>query len=465
MAKCDLKIELDDPDRVYWGGSTIEGVVRVRCDADVNCKGLSVKSVWRTHGKGNVDSGEVKSETLFAGTWTAGQDFEYRFQLPIADWPPTYHGTFLNVDHYIDARASVPWSFDPKASVPFTVRPRVSAEDAEPTRAAAEANGMAKYVIGAVLLVILGVAVAIMAMAGPFLACFFAPFALIAGGIWFVRSFLPRYLLGEVQVDFSPENVIAGESASGQLIVRPKKAVSINAVTLTLQAREQCVSGSGSNRTTHKHVLFENTHVLQESTTLAAGGEHTFPFSVNLPSNAPCSIDLRDNELIWSSTLRIDIPRWPDWKQEYPINVAPAVNRESAEGPPPAAISTAAEMSDSPSPSELTFDETARHIASVRNDRLQLETLVEAVSGLTFELAAEIERRLLYSGDDDPHVYPDGYAVWAHYLDPPLPLVLYVPHDLADEFEQIGSGQWQGRGTIVGWDTLHQRLQVKLESR
>ena len=112
----------------------------------------------------------------------------------------------------------------------------------------------------------------------------------------------------------------------------------------------------------------------------------------------------------------------------------------------------------------LTFYETAGHIVSVRGDRQQLEAIVEAVTGLSFEIAARVERRLLYSGDDDPHVYENGYAIWANYPDPKLPLVLYVPHDLADEFEQIGSDEWRGRGMVVGWDSLHQRLQVKVES-
>ena len=113
---------------------------------------------------------------------------------------------------------------------------------------------------------------------------------------------------------------------------------------------------------------------------------------------------------------------------------------------------------------QITFSETAHHVWSVREDRSQVEGLAEAITGLSFDLEAEIERRLLYAGEDDPHVFKDGYAVWARYPDPPLPLVLYVPHELADEFEQIGRDVWRGRGTIVGWDALHGRLQIKLDS-
>ena len=468
MAKCDLTIELDDPDRLYTGGEVISGVVRVDCDADVNCKGLEVKSVWRTHGRGNIDTGEAQRETLFAGQWSAGEKQEYRFELAIADWPPSYHGNHLNVDHYIDARALIPWGFDPQASVPFVMRPSCGAEDAQAVRKVTQLSGVFGPIVSGVVLAVLVGLFIMFAVMGPFIACMFVPIALIGGSIWFVRSFLPRYLLGEVELNFAHEALVPGQSAKGELIVRPKKNVSINAVTLNFQAREQCVSGSGSNRTTHKHVFFENAETLQDETTLTAGQQHTFPFSVTLPSDAPYSIDLKDNELIWSSTLRIDIPRWPDWKKEIPLLVVPSADgaEQSVVQPRVAKEVKVAETNPAveSSSTELTFYETATHIASARGDRQQLEALVEAVTGLSFEIAARVERRLLYSGDDDPHVYENGYAIWAYYPDPKLPLVLYVPHDLADEFEQIGSNEWRGRGMVVGWDSLHQRLQVKVES-
>ena len=119
----------------------------------------------------------------------------------------------------------------------------------------------------------------------------------------------------------------------------------------------------------------------------------------------------------------------------------------------------------SDSASDLTFDETASHLWALREERQQLEMVVEAITGLSFQVSAVVERRLLYGGDDDPNVYPDGYSVWAHYPDPKLPMVLYVPHDLADEFEQAGREPWHGRGTVIGWDWPHGRLQVKIEQR
>ncbi len=463
MAKCDLTIELDDPETVHPGGGTITGVVHVRVDADVNCKGLEVQSGWRTHGRGNVAADTTATMTLFAGEWNAGESVEYRFELPIANWPPSYHGHHLNIDHYVDARAKIPWGIDPKASAPFMMRPSRGPEGlkTQSIKNAIEVKGPIGCVIAMVILgiVMLGFG-AILVELGIF-ALFFLIVPLAGFGYWFFRFFLPKFLLGEVQYQLASENVSPGQEMTGELIIRPRRNVSINGVTLKFQAREQCVSGSGSNRTTHKHVFVEQLDTLQGSTTLMAGQEHRFPFSVQLPDNAPYSIDLDDNDLIWSTTLRVDIPRWPDWVKEIPIMVVPSGKPvEIQPHQPPQAAAVAAQ--DDPSDGGITFGETASHLWSVRGDRDQLETLVEAVTGLTFELEAQVERRLLYAGDDDPHVYKDGYAVWARYTDPELPMVLYVPHELADEFEQIGRDLWRGRGTIVGWDSLHNRLQVKL---
>jgi hypothetical protein len=464
MAKCDLSIELDDPKTVHQGGGKISGVVRVVVDADVKCTGLEVTSGWKTHGRGNVASDDAGKATLFTGEWRAGENAEYRFELPIADWPPTYHGHYLNIDHYVAARARVPWGFDPKAATPFIMRPSCGPEGATVPKKVTEVKGILGCIVGIVILGFVGGILAAIVAAGPF-SLFFLLLPLGGFGFWFFRVFLPKYLLGEVQYQLSPETVSPGDSVTGELTIRPRKNVPINCVTLHFQAREQCVSGSGSNRTTHKNVFFEKLETLQEATTLRSGNEHRFPLSVKLPEDAPHSVDLDDNDLIWSATLRVDIPRWPDWVKEIPLLVVPSgkpveIQASEPEQFSPPAVTASKQVG--PTDGGITFAETASHLWGLRDDREQVETLVEAVSGLTFNLEAVIQRRLLYGGDDDPHVYKDGYAVWARFTDPKLPLVLYVPHELADEFEQAGREVWTGRGTVVGWDSLHGRLQIKL---
>ncbi|TWU57207.1 sporulation protein [Rubripirellula reticaptiva] len=468
MSKCDLSIELDHPNAIIDGGSKITGVVRARTNADVNCKSLEVKSVWKTHGRGNVATGQAGSITLFEGQWQAGENNEYRFELPVANWPPTYHGFHLNIDHSVEARVKVPWAFDPKASASFVMRPTndLGATAAKKTLVV---NGKLMQIIGlfiGVIFVVIGSAVA--RNFGVFgLIFLLVPIGLLV--LWIVKHVMPKWVLGEVECELASSTCRPGETVTGEIVVRPRKNVSINGITAELRGREQCISGSGSNQKTHVHVFYEDPKTLTETTTLTGGQANRFPIEITLPADAAVTVSLNHNELIWSTNLRIDIPRWPDWTKELPITVMPSEkrNRDSVTSPStvktetPGPTQTAATASAA-NEGEITFAETARHLMAVRDDRQQVEMLAEAVTGMSFDIEAEVERRLLYAGDDDPHVYKDGFAVWARYSEPSLPLVLYVPHHLGDEFEQSGRGLWRGRGTIVGWDGLHGRLQIKL---
>ena len=57
MSKCDLHIALDRPDGKYFGGDEVTGELTVRVNRDVNCNALTVQQHWKTHGRGNTDSG------------------------------------------------------------------------------------------------------------------------------------------------------------------------------------------------------------------------------------------------------------------------------------------------------------------------------------------------------------------------------------------------------------------------
>ena len=87
MAKCELSIELDEPNRVYHEGEKVQGVAYVKVDSTVKCTGLVLSTGWKTHGRGNVTSGPAEETTVFSGQWTQGNKYEYRFSLSAGDWP------------------------------------------------------------------------------------------------------------------------------------------------------------------------------------------------------------------------------------------------------------------------------------------------------------------------------------------------------------------------------------------
>jgi len=475
MAKCDLSIELDEPDRVFRAGEMVDGCVRVSVDSGVNCSGLVVSTGWKTHGRGNVTSGNGEQTTVFSGEWAAGQRQEYRFSLPAGDWPPTYHGHFLSIDHYIDVQAKIPWALDPKASSPFMVRATESSTDPDHSKSSGTHLGI---VIGAITVAVIGAMMWTMVMALGWMVfpVMLIPAAAIA--LVFFRKFLPSYLLGNPEALVQEDTMASGDEVVGEFVTTTKKNVSINSITAVLTCMEKCVSGSGSNKKTHTHTVFEKSLELQSKTIFKAGQEHRLPFVFHLPNDAPCSVKLYQNSLIWSVDLRVDIPRWPDWVKSLSLIVGPSEDqstqsRLNAGQQQHVSVDvndqnrmdrdSQSTRSGSSTAGELTFAETVSQLWAVRQDQDQVEMVVEAVSGISFDVEAEVERRLLYGGDEDPHVYKDGYAVWARYPDPRLPLVLYVPHDLGEEFEQLGRNKWRGKGAIVGWDSLHGRVQIRLE--
>jgi hypothetical protein len=309
--------------------------------------------------------------------------------------------------------------------------------------------------------------------------CLIAAVALVFG-YWFIRNFLPRFLLGTPDAFLLENTLVPGSEVLGEFVTTTRKTVEINAITVVLRGTEVCISGSGSNKTTHRNVVFENSQTLQSQATLEAGKESRCSFAFRLPEDAAYSVSLKENSLVWAADVEVDIPRWPDWSRNLPIFVVPSDGQggrtggerlesdvvSSAKQSGPNAVNTAGVVGgDANASGELTFAETVAQLWAVRNDREQVEMVVDAVTGISFNIDAQVERRLLYAGDEDPHVYKDGYAVWARYPDPRLPMVLYVPHDLGDEFEQLDKGIWTGRGELVGWDGLHGRLQIKLDSR
>ncbi|MEM9587508.1 MAG: sporulation protein [Planctomycetota bacterium] len=470
MAKCDLSIELDEPDRVYYGDEMIQGRVNVRVSDDVRCDGLVVGSGWKTHGRGNVAKMSTEEKTLYTGEWKAGQQATYPFQLPVAPWPPSYHGHYLNIDHCIDVRAKIPWAFDPKASVQFLMKSNGGPDNAKKVTNAVELKGASGAIIGIVILTVFIGVFTFMAFVNPFFLIFLGIIGPLAIGFFVFKFILPYVMLGKVEHVVESEQVTPGQPLRGEIVMTPKRSVQLNGITISLKGQEVCISGSGSNRSTHRHVFYQDTVRLAERTQLQPGVERRFAFAVPIPDKAPYSIDLDDNDIQWSGDLRVDIPRWPDWTQSLKVQVVPPTVGEEQHEPTESATDLSEQIpagrenaaaADGPD-AELTFAETAGHLWAAKGDRKQTEILVEAVTGITFPIEVFVERRLLYSGEDDSHLDPDGYAVWAHYKEPPLKLVLYVPHDLADDFEQAGRDLWKGRGMIVGYDSQHRRLQVKL---
>lgn len=469
MAKCSLVIELDEPDRIYTSKDKIRGCVVVRADADVNCKALRVRSGWATHGRGNVDSSDSQTAKLFEGQWRSGEEHRYRFELPVVGWPPTYHGSYLSVDHYVHATADIPWAFDPKTSQPYRVH-----STAAPDAGVATKPQMTNPVAAKILKIVFFTFLAFMLL-NPMLWIVGIPIGIIAGLWWFFKRYLPKKLLGKVEYTLDRERWEPGETLSATLRVHPSKPININSIIWTVKGEEVCVSGSGSNRRTHRVELFSGGMIVDDIKQLPGNQETRIPLQLQLP-NRPCyTMKLGANQIVWESDVRIDIPRWPDWTGKQTIQLVPssevvdAVAVETATEdfavtePGNGWNDMAAQSPTEPEAPDVTFEATLEMIHSVLNDSRQLDRIIDAVHELPMQLNLMPQRRELYGSGNSKYAYSDGHVVVGQTIEPVIPVTMFIPRSLADEFDQASDREWSGQGSIVGYDHRQNRLQLRIE--
>ncbi len=344
MSKCDLKIVLDRPDRVYQVGEMVTGHLDVVVNADCTCNGLKISRYWQTHGRGNRASGGQDEEILFTGQWRPGQTDRYPFEFEVPAGPLTYHGHYLNVDWYLHATADIPWAFDPKTTEEFIVEKGDADElgdhplgdrlASHPMQAMASTMGLAcGLAFGAFFLVpgcIFSVVMTILSISEG------QPMMLIGAGMGLVfalvgivlaffalRNTIAQRKLGPVTVTLEPDRVNAGQESRLHVHFSPKSAADLNGLTATLRGKEVVVSGSGTNRSTHSHIFHNEQYTLLESERVAAGEDVDRDVLIEVPGDAPASFAAPDNRLVWEVEVHVDIKSWPDFKSSQGVIVLP----------------------------------------------------------------------------------------------------------------------------------------------
>ena len=342
MSKCDLRIIFDRADRTYRGGEEVNGTVYIEVNQDVECKGILLEGFWRTHGRGNTATGPKATSVLYQGTLRAGESLSYPFRFTAPEGPPTYHGRYLNIDHYLNVRVDIPWAIDPKLKEEYILLPGPRRYGNLP--ALPGGRSMAKQVFAGVCVPI-GVAMIVfgfvlfpwgLVLIPPGLAFIFFP-------LW--KSLAERKI-GKVKLSCGSTTVPPGGNLPLRLTFTPRHSSRLNRITAELVGKERCVSGSGTNRTTHTHKFHQQTVVLARECDVAAGRPLQVEGVVPIPETGAFSFHARDNSLIWELQVRVDIPLWPDWVEKRLVIVRPAVEPEVVEAtvveePSPAAVAPA----------------------------------------------------------------------------------------------------------------------------
>ena len=225
-----------------------------------------------------------------------------------------------------------------------------------------------------------GIIAAILVAIFAVLFIWIVPLILIVVGIvWFFKSYLPKQFTGNVVADVQPRRAKPGARLTAHMEFTPKRRLSTNGVHYTVRCVEKCVSGSGSNRTTHTHELHTTSGQLADARVVPAGETQRFEFQYDLPATAAPSLKLSDNELLWTVEMRIGIPRWPDWSETINLIVEPTRNPSSTLG----------RMTED-SPEDKWLDEVLNQLEQSQ-DRERLEVVLQAIREHQFWMLLEFE--------------------------------------------------------------------------
>lgn len=360
MAKCELSIQLDEPDRTYEHGELVTGRLIVEVFDAVRCDGLSIQHRWKTHGRGNTDQGIADSEVVFVGEWEEPGTYEYEFEFTQPNGPQTYHGYHLNVDWYVYATVDIPWALDPDAEVDHLARYTGSREayvigSEDNLESSDEQMQGCLGCLGGVGLTLVFVALFsvwsfLQDGEGASLAIGLVLFAVGGGLAWMAFSrILASNKLGEIEVSFDPERAFPGEEVTCRVSITPPKSTELNGLEHILSAAEVVVRGSGTNKSTYRKDLFEASATSDWTgpETLEGGVEHLFEQTFVIPEDAPPSFDSGDdNKLEWLVETHVDIPSWPDWSGRDTLIVVPGETHEQETREPVSPRSDGEETSD-----------------------------------------------------------------------------------------------------------------------
>lgn len=353
-SRCELTIELDEPNGRFAAGGEVTGRVVVDVNKDCECRRLTIARRWKTRGRGSPASGSEHREVMCSGQWEAGQRHSIPFRLPLPNGPCSYQGRHLQVCWQLEASADIPGSENPTARTDFTVEPTGESPDgsyrtgdpdcssytdaeqrASSLREVFETGavtvfGLLSIGLGAYFAVLMARAYRASETMDLWASALFGLFfvGLGAGVIYakVLRNTFADLKLGGIEADVAESTVAAGDDVQITVDIPPPSDVHVNAVGVRVVGKEKVVYRRGKHVRTWRHEFYDKDDVIQDSVDLRLedGEAARFHKTMPIPAEAPPSFYSRRNDILWSVRLHVDIEGWPDWIETIPIDVVPA---------------------------------------------------------------------------------------------------------------------------------------------
>ena len=444
MSRCQVDLGFYRPDREYRSGEKVHGWVRIVVDQAVMCRDLKLKAFWETDGKGNRSRTNYFQATLFRGHWKKGETYEYQFEFELPDFPLTYHGRNLSVDHHVSVRAEIPWPVDAFCFRDILVRPGIKvvshATDPLPT----ELHGLVwnrfrKWT--AMLLFFLGAVFAFWTKGISLIGCIF--------GLWLfyvsAGPLITARRLGYPRVGFTSDYIVPLANSEILLRLDPPKAVSLRHVSIQVTAFEIVVTKNRQQQAVLSHSIHSQSVAVEFPKKLSPGKQEILCGPFSIPDTNAYTLDLPDNQIKWQANVTVRTAFWPELQLTQPFRLMPPqpidqVNPTFAKN------------------SSGSLIELIRHL--IEGEASKAESVVEQYGDRVFELDVMVDRvcETTYTSDDPEYV--SGRTIYGQVGGGMYDIAISLPAQYNGQMDEMARGDsWHGQGAVVKWHAGEQRIE------
>ena len=448
MPNCRIEIEFYRPDRQFDTGTVVQGWVRVSVDKPVVCRGLMLAAVWQTRSAASPTKKSYYQTTLFQGDWQANENYEYAFEFMPTEFPSTYQGKNLSIEHLVSVVADIPWNAGKRCERSFLLLPR-----AQDTRC--ENNVSCDVPLGNQRLKIYGIASAIIAVFGLILAVTRWPwFWLLAipglvSTLFVTAKFLSLFCFRNVSWRIKSRAVIPGEKVSVSIAGTPRFNLSVGSITANVVGLEKVQITYGKREKLLLHTIHNEKFQLIDSTRLRKNEPFEINRSIQIPQTDAFSIDLLNNSVQWVIKLSIRLAYLPEWHSLHEIQVLPFL--QPPDNPNPAFVVRP--------PSELL--RILKRIDEPKFDPEYVTNIISHNRNQLYEIPVTIDRIGNSDNQLDDPAYTNGKTIFGWFAGTQIGIAVQLPTGHNQQVESLNpGGTWSGCGTLLSWDDSCNRVVV-----
>jgi hypothetical protein len=342
MSRCEVSIEFDRPNRQYQGGETISGSVHVVAKQALTYDSITLTGFWRCHGYGFPVSKEFHGARIDGvGHLLAGETRCFPFSFVGPSEPVTYHGSDLNIDHYVRIEVDSPKAKIQECTEQYCLKPgvtprRLSWDRNGPGRVDSDMGAKQGMAFNLVMLFI---------SAGSFLiAPIFGYFFFGILVLTWVHTLLFRSQLSSVVVT-TPNTVVGvGEDYNVTVSCTPRMNLSLKGIRVKLRCLEKSTQiqtssdDSGGGITGIRQEIYTNHNMFSQGAVIESGQRFTTDISGMIPQTEAYSFataygDVWEEKVCavsWELQVSVSTRLFASWTGTIPIQVVPPEFLESS---------------------------------------------------------------------------------------------------------------------------------------